>query len=297
VTCGVASVADVACVALMVVLEAAIAAKATSADAIFSTPLPDACLGRAAGLVQVLAELPDPRRRRGIRHRLVGLVAVAVTAVMAGARSYAAMGQWASELPGEQLTQLGLTRSQAPDESTFRRVFSSLDAAVLDALVGITRSVPHGHVSAVHAQAAALSLPAMLGPAGRHRDLALALIVSRVVHPGSKLATACWWEDTTLGVDLGVAGASTDEVYAVMDWLLARQDAIEATLARRHLAPKANPTRMALFDLSSSWLEGSHCPLGRRGYSRDGKEEPHPDRVRPAHRPRRSPGRGPGVCR
>jgi hypothetical protein len=69
-----------------------------------------------------------------------------------------------------------------------------------------------------------------------------------------------------------VAGASTDEVYAAMDWLLGRQDAIEATLATRHLAPEANPARMALFDLSSSWMEGSHCPLARRGYSRDGKK-------------------------
>jgi hypothetical protein len=136
----------------------------------------------------------------------------------------------------------------------------------------ITRSVPHGHVAAVYAQAVALGLPAMLGPAGRHRDLALALIISRVVHPGSKLATASWWDDTTLGVDLDVAGASTDEVYACMDWLLGRQDAIEATLARRHLAPEANPSAMALFDLSSSWMEGSHCPLAKRGYSRDGKK-------------------------
>jgi hypothetical protein len=136
----------------------------------------------------------------------------------------------------------------------------------------ITRSVPHGHVAAVWAQAAALGLPALLGPAGRARDLATALIVSRVVHPASKLATASWWADTTLGVDLGVAGASTDEVYACMDWLLGRQDAIEARLAKRHLDPAANPSRMALFDLSSSWLEGSHCPLGRRGYSRDGKK-------------------------
>jgi hypothetical protein len=136
----------------------------------------------------------------------------------------------------------------------------------------ITRSVPHGHVAAVWAQAVGLGLPALLGPAGRARDLAMALVVSRVVHPGSKLATASWWADTTLGVDLGVAGASTDEVYAAMDWLLGRQDAIEARLARRHLAPQANPTRMALFDLSSSWMEGSHCPLAKRGYSRDGKK-------------------------
>lgn len=141
-----------------------------------------------------------------------------------------------------------------------------------DAAATITRSVPHGHVAAVHAQAVALGLAALLGPAGRHRDLAMALIISRVVHPGSKLATASWWEDTTLGTDLAVAGASTDEVYAAMDWLLGRQDAIEATLAARHLAPEVNPSRMALFDLSSSWMEGTHCPLARRGYSRDGKK-------------------------
>ncbi len=136
----------------------------------------------------------------------------------------------------------------------------------------VTRSVPHGHVAAVYAQAKALGLAALLGPAGRYRDLAMALILSRVVHPGSKLATAAWWDDTTLGADLGVAGASTDEVYAAMDWLGGRQDAIEAKLAKRHLAVEANPSRMALFDLSSSWMEGSHCPLARRGYSRDGKK-------------------------
>jgi len=100
------------------------------------TPPPQGCLDRAVGLVQVLAELPDPRRRRGVRHRLAGLVALAVTAVAAGARSYAAIGQWAGELTGEQLNQLGLTRSQAPDESTFRRLFARLDAAILDGLVG-----------------------------------------------------------------------------------------------------------------------------------------------------------------
>src|SRR6202011_6072678 len=66
--------------------------------------------------------------------------------------------------------------------------------------------------------------------------------------------------------------ASTDEVYAAMDWLLQRQDTIEAKLARRHLSAEANPAAMALFDLSSSWVEGSHCPLAARGYSRDGKK-------------------------
>jgi len=138
--------------------------------------------------------------------------------------------------------------------------------------VTITTSLPHGHVAAVAAMAGQLGLPALLGPAGRQRDLALALVISRVVRPGSKLATATWWEDTTLGADLGVAGASTDDIYDAMDWLAGRQDAIEAKLAARHLAPAANPGRMALFDLSSSWLEGRCCPLAARGYSRDGKK-------------------------
>ena len=138
--------------------------------------------------------------------------------------------------------------------------------------VTITRSVPHGHVAAVHAMAAKLGLPALLGPAGRARDLALALIISRVVSPASKLSTSTWRADATLGADLGVAGASTDDIYAAMDWLASRQDGIEAGLARRHLAQEPNPARMALFDLSSSWLEGSHCPLAARGYSRDGKK-------------------------
>ena len=138
--------------------------------------------------------------------------------------------------------------------------------------VTITRSLPHGHVAAVHAMAARLGLPALLGPAGRQRDLALALIISRVAAPASKLSTLTWWADVTLGADLGIAGTSTDDIYAAMDWLAHRQDAVEAKLAARHLAPAANPARMALFDLSSSWLEGSHCPLAARGYSRDGKK-------------------------
>jgi hypothetical protein len=138
--------------------------------------------------------------------------------------------------------------------------------------VAITGSLPHGHVAAVHAMARELGLPALLGPAGRPRDLALALVISRVARPASKLSTLTWWDDTTLGSGLGVAGASTDDIYAAMDWLAGRQDAIEAGLAARHLAPQANPARMALFDLSSSWMEGSHCPLAARGYSRDGRK-------------------------
>jgi hypothetical protein len=138
--------------------------------------------------------------------------------------------------------------------------------------ITITRSVPHGHVAAVWAMAQQLGLPAMLGPAGRMRDLALALVISRTVAPASKLATITAWDDVTLGTDLAVAGASTDEVYAAMDHLLGRQDVIEKKLAAKHLGPRVNPSRMALYDLSSSWMTGTHCPLARRGYSRDGKK-------------------------
>jgi hypothetical protein len=136
----------------------------------------------------------------------------------------------------------------------------------------ITRSLPHGAAAAVWAQAKALGFPGLLGPPCRSRDLALALIMSRVLHPATKLATLGGWSDTTLGADLGVSDASTDEVYAAMDWLLSRQDSIEAKLAARHLRTQAGPVRMALFDLSSSWMTGRHCPLAARGYSRDGKK-------------------------
>jgi hypothetical protein len=136
----------------------------------------------------------------------------------------------------------------------------------------VARSRPHGHVAAVHAQAKALGLPGLLGPAGRDRDIALALIIARVCRPTSKLATTRWWADTTLAADLGVADATTDEVYAAMDWLAGRQDAIEAKLVRTHLSGPGNPDRLALFDLSSSWVTGRCCPLAARGYSRDGKK-------------------------
>ena len=170
--------------------------------------------------------------------------------------------------------------------------------------VTITGSLPHGHVAAVHAMAAKLGLPALLGPACRQRDLALGLVIARVAAPASKLATLGWWADTTLGADLGIAAASTDDLYAAMDWLGDRQDAIEAKLAARHLAPDANQSRMALFDLSSSWLEGRCCPLAARGYSRDGKKgklqieyglltdpEGRPVAIRVLPREHRRPGR------
>src|SRR5258707_2523488 len=142
---------------------------------------------------------------------------------------------------------------------------------LVDAEAGfeVARSVPHGDVAAAHVMASRLGLRALLGPACRERDIAYALVLSRAVRPGPKLATARWWQagDTTLGADLAVAGASTDEVYAAMDWLTARQREIEKQLAARHLTPGG----IAMFDLSSSWVEASGSELAAFGHSRDGK--------------------------
>jgi hypothetical protein len=133
----------------------------------------------------------------------------------------------------------------------------------------VKRSVPHGDVAAAHVMASKLGLAGLLGPACRERDIAYALVVSRAVRPRPKLATARWWAggDTTLGTDLGVADASTDEIYAAMDWLTSRQRGIEKKLAARHLAEGG----IAMFDLSSSWVEGSCCELAAFGHSRDGR--------------------------
>jgi hypothetical protein len=159
--------------------------------------------------------------------------------------------------------------SHLPDEAiaALRLVLGGKTMVDADAALVVERSAGHGHVAAVHAIARQLGLPDLLGPPCRARDLAYALLVSRVVRPRSKLATVGWWDDVTLGADLGVAGASTDEVYAAMDWLVDRQDQIESQLARRHLQADG----IAMFDLSSSWVEGTHNELAAFGYSRDGK--------------------------
>jgi hypothetical protein len=159
--------------------------------------------------------------------------------------------------------------SHLPPEAiaAVRAVLAGKTLVDADGAVEPVRSLPHGHAAAVHAMARKLGFPALLGPPGPHRDLACALIVSRVLRPASKLSTITWWDDVTLGPDLGVAGASTDDVYAAMDWLADRQDDIERQLARRHLREGG----IAMFDLSSSWVEGTRCELAAFGYSRDGK--------------------------
>jgi hypothetical protein len=133
----------------------------------------------------------------------------------------------------------------------------------------IIRSQAHGHVQAVMTAIKRLGLAAVLASQpSRQRDLVVAMIVARVLDPQTKLATARWWGATTLAEEAAVSGAGEDDLYAAMDWLLARQDRIQKKLADRHLGQGA----MALYDLSSSYYEGATCPLARRGYSRDGKK-------------------------
>jgi transposase len=133
----------------------------------------------------------------------------------------------------------------------------------------ITRSRPHGHVQAVATAMQRLGLAALIASRPcRERELALAMIASRIVAPHTKLATTRWWHTTTLADDFGVADANEDDLYAAMDWLLERQDTIQKKLASRHLPDGG----LVLYDLSSSYFEGATCPLAKLGYNRDGKK-------------------------
>jgi hypothetical protein len=132
----------------------------------------------------------------------------------------------------------------------------------------ITRSRPHGHVQAVSAAMDRLDIASLLSSKPcAERERVLAMIASRIVAPHSKLATSRWWHCTTLAEEFGVVDATEDDLYAAMDWLLGRQDAVQKKLASRHLRDGG----LVLYDLSSSYFEGSHCPLAKRGYNRDGK--------------------------
>src|SRR5215469_15089199 len=142
----------------------------------------------------------------------------------------------------------------------------------------IVRSLPHGHIAAALGIARRLGLDprvksAELIPPGapRPRLLALALIAARLIDPAAKLATARRLDAATashsLGVVLGLGTVAVNELYETLDWLLAQQSAIEATLARRHLGEGT----LVLYDVTSIYLEGRCCPLGQFGYSRDGK--------------------------
>jgi len=149
----------------------------------------------------------------------------------------------------------------------------------------VVRTTPHGHVAAVLGTIRRLGLDGLLASRRcRERDLVVAMLASRLLHPCSKLAmTRLWsgapaerwakalaeqWATTTLSEELSVANADVDEVYAALDWLLARQERIEAKLAKRHLREGS----LVLYDVTSSYYEGRKCPLARPGYNRDGKK-------------------------
>ena len=161
---------------------------------------------------------------------------------------------------------------------------SALDDQQIDAIRGVLRgeplrptgtlfeiiqSLPRGHVQAVSVAMQQLGFSKLLNARScPERDLVCAMVAARILAPQTKLATTRWWHTTTLAEDFGVTDADEDDLYAAMDWLLAHQDAIEKKLAARHLGEGG----LVLYDLSSSYFEGSTCPLAKIGYSRDGKK-------------------------
>jgi transposase len=133
----------------------------------------------------------------------------------------------------------------------------------------IEQSIPHGHVEAVLGTIKKLGLDELIGSRrSRERDLVVAMIAERIVHPCSKLATTRLWHATTLAEELGVTDADEDDLYEAMDWLLARQDRIERKLAARHLSEGC----FVFYDVTSSYYEGRCCPLACYGHDRDGKK-------------------------
>ncbi|MBK6595475.1 MAG: IS1634 family transposase [Burkholderiales bacterium] len=132
----------------------------------------------------------------------------------------------------------------------------------------ISSSRAHGHVQAVSLAMQRLGFASLLATKPcPERDLVQAMVASRIVCPATKLATTRLWHTSTLAEEFGVTDASEDDLYAAMDWLLAAQDRIQKKLAARHLRDDS----LVLYDLSSSYFEGSCCPLAKLGYSRDGK--------------------------
>ncbi|MFN2592161.1 MAG: IS1634 family transposase [Candidatus Dormibacteria bacterium] len=131
------------------------------------------------------------------------------------------------------------------------------------------RSLAHGNVVAVLGLMNKLALETIMeGKRSRQRDLCIAMIAGQLLFHVSKLATVREWADSTLPSLLAIEDADEDELYAAMDWLLEHQQRIEKRLAERHLADGV----VVLYDLSSSYLTGRHCPLAKIGYSRDGKK-------------------------
>ena len=151
-----------------------------------------------------------------------------------------------------------------------RRVLKNEPLVHPDQLFVIERSLPHGHVEILLEAMRRLKLPALIDPRpSPKRDRVLAMILQRLLHPASKLATTRLWHSTTLAEELSLEDTDEDDLYEAMDWLLERQDRIERKLAKRHLA-EGDPV---LYDVSSSYYEGQTCPLMQFGHNRDGKRD------------------------
>ncbi|OIN91212.1 MAG: hypothetical protein AUJ20_11410 [Comamonadaceae bacterium CG1_02_60_18] len=161
------------------------------------------------------------------------------------------------------LSSLSATQVQAIRASLRGDVLQPIDQTF-----EITASAGHGHVQAVWLAMQRLGFAGLLASKPcPERDLVAAMVASRIICPATKLATTRLWHTTTLAQEFGVTDATEDDLYAAMDWLLAGQDRIQKKLAARHLQEDS----LVLYDLSSSYFEGSHCPLAKLGYSRDGK--------------------------
>ena len=138
----------------------------------------------------------------------------------------------------------------------------------VDALFEQTASLSHGHVQAVSVAMQRLGFDQLLASRPcAERNIVCAMVASRILAPDTKLATSRWWHTTTLAAEFDVVDANEDNLYAAMDWLLERQTSIEKKLCARHL----RPDDLVFYDLSSSYFEGTTCPLAKRGYSRDNK--------------------------
>jgi hypothetical protein len=155
-------------------------------------------------------------------------------------------------------------------EAVFNRGARPQAGAGAPQRVALGPGLAHGGAAAALEAMRQTGVLEAVGAACRERDLVVGLVAARVCHPASKIAQAAWWEGTTLGADLGIAGAGKDEAYQAMDWLHAQIPAVEKALAGRYLAdPGANPARLVLYDLTSTWVEGSCCELAAFGCSRD----------------------------
>ena len=165
-------------------------------------------------------------------------------------------------------TLANLSMLPLPVIQAIRRGLAGEELIAASEALTITQSRAHGHVAAVLGTGQKLGLEALVDPQpSRQRDLVLAMIAARVLQPASKLATTRLLDTTSLGQTLGLEDATEDDLYTAMDWLVARQERIEGRLAKRYLTPGG----VVLYDLTSTYVEGEHCSLAKRGYSRDGK--------------------------